>query len=283
MNTKLKNYLLAKTDPAMAMAIYLETVDKLAQSKIDKMVADITTRITSDFERSISQMKEQVPAFVIEIEKEIKKELDENPDKFRGLEGQPGTSIKGEKGKPGPRGLRGRRGPRGLAGKPGNNGRTPIAGLDFPTYKEIEKDVERVVKSKALKIKDLKPLILKLVDKSLKKAVKDIDANEIARMIEALPLAKKLDYHSGLKNQPDLSDKEKGKLKKGGGMGGGGGWTILTPTGTVDSTNTIFTVTSPPAYIVADGIAYFEGAGYTRSGLTITMTSPPASYIRSYH
>jgi hypothetical protein len=63
---------------------------------------------------------------------------------------------------------------------------------------------------------------------------------------------------------------------------GGGGYTKETPTGAVDSSNVIFTVTAEPVYIISDGITYFDGAGYTYSALTITLDSPPNQFIRSF-
>lgn len=63
--------------------------------------------------------------------------------------------------------------------------------------------------------------------------------------------------------------------------GGGSGVTVETPTGSVDSSNTSFTVTSEPKWIVSDGVTYFDGAGYSYSSLTVTMTIPPSSYIRA--
>lgn len=60
----------------------------------------------------------------------------------------------------------------------------------------------------------------------------------------------------------------------------GGGGSSETPSGTVDGSNTTFTALNTPLFVVSDGITYFEGAGYTLSGLTITMTTPPVSYIR---
>lgn len=62
----------------------------------------------------------------------------------------------------------------------------------------------------------------------------------------------------------------------------GGGYTVETPTGDVDSSNTTFTVTAEPVYIISDGITYFDGAGYTYAALTITLDSPPTQYIRSF-
>lgn len=60
-----------------------------------------------------------------------------------------------------------------------------------------------------------------------------------------------------------------------------GGGTVSTPTGTVDGSNTSFTVSGTPKWIVADGITYYENAGYTLSGSTITMDIPPSQYIRA--
>lgn len=58
---------------------------------------------------------------------------------------------------------------------------------------------------------------------------------------------------------------------------------VETPSGLVDSSNTTYTVTATPKYIVADGTTYFENNGYTIVGLTVTMTSEPTQYIRSIY
>lgn len=56
----------------------------------------------------------------------------------------------------------------------------------------------------------------------------------------------------------------------------GGGYTIETPTGTVNGSNTTFTVSDTPQFIVYYGTTYFEGDnGYQRTGLTITMPFAP--------
>lgn len=57
---------------------------------------------------------------------------------------------------------------------------------------------------------------------------------------------------------------------------------VATPTGTVDGSNDTFGVTGQPAYVIADGITYFEGAGYSFNSGTnqITMDIPPSQYIR---
>lgn len=61
------------------------------------------------------------------------------------------------------------------------------------------------------------------------------------------------------------------------------GYTIETPSGTVNGSNTTFTVTNTPVYLVIDGATYFENAGYTIAGLTITTATEPSSFIRSFY
>ena len=57
--------------------------------------------------------------------------------------------------------------------------------------------------------------------------------------------------------------------------------TPVTPAGTVDGSNTAFTVASAPKWVISDGITYFSGAGYSYALGTITMDIPPSQYIRA--
>jgi len=65
----------------------------------------------------------------------------------------------------------------------------------------------------------------------------------------------------------------------------GTGLTIETPTGTVDDSNTTFTVANEPKYIVVNGAQYFSGAGYSYAGGTITLDNPVGTggFIRSVY
>jgi hypothetical protein len=67
------------------------------------------------------------------------------------------------------------------------------------------------------------------------------------------------------------------------GGSGGTGYSIETPSGTVDGNNVTFTVTNTPVFVMGDGVMYFENAGYTISGTTVTMDSPPSYSIRSFY
>lgn len=61
-----------------------------------------------------------------------------------------------------------------------------------------------------------------------------------------------------------------------------GSVTPLTPVGAVNGSNTSYTVASEPTSVIADGVTYFAGAGYTYLALTITMDTAPSQYIRYY-
>jgi len=65
--------------------------------------------------------------------------------------------------------------------------------------------------------------------------------------------------------------------------GGSGGYTVETPTGTVDGSNKTFTVSTTPVYIVVDGITYFDGSGYSIVGTTVTTVVAPTGFIRSFY
>lgn len=68
--------------------------------------------------------------------------------------------------------------------------------------------------------------------------------------------------------------------------GGGSGWTISTPTGSLYDQSTglgglSFTASGSPIQAVfADGAIYFDGAGCTISGTSITMDNPVTQFIR---
>lgn len=65
--------------------------------------------------------------------------------------------------------------------------------------------------------------------------------------------------------------------------GGGGSSSVETPSGTINGSNTSFTVSNEPKWIIADGVTYFEGAGYSYSAGTLTIDTPPVSFIRSIY
>ena len=60
---------------------------------------------------------------------------------------------------------------------------------------------------------------------------------------------------------------------------------VETPSGTVDGSNTEFTTTNTPKFIIVDGIIYFTGNGFTYLNPTITVDSviAPTQFIRSIY
>lgn len=197
-----------------------------------------------------------------------------------------------------------------IKGKPGEPGKTPKKGVDYYTPKEIEEIKKEVTPKKGVDYKDGekgdtpqkgKDYFTKTEIEEIKKAVTPIKGKDYRDGTDGYTPKKGIDYRDGkdgesvdedkvikkvtkevLKKLPDITQDTMNQVGVTFGGMGGGGWKVTTPAGTLDGSNTTFTVERSPIYIVADGIAYFEGAGYTYSGGTITMTSPPVSYIRSY-
>lgn len=62
---------------------------------------------------------------------------------------------------------------------------------------------------------------------------------------------------------------------------------VETPSGTIDGSNTIFTVSNTPKWVVVNGRKYYSGDGYTYSAPTITLdaliTPPVGSTLRSIY
>lgn len=67
--------------------------------------------------------------------------------------------------------------------------------------------------------------------------------------------------------------------------GGGGGVNVETPTGAVNGSNTVYTVSNAPKFVVVDSSTYFETLHYTYSAGTITMNAllAPTQFIRSIY
>lgn len=68
-------------------------------------------------------------------------------------------------------------------------------------------------------------------------------------------------------------------------LAGGSGVGFETPSGLVNGSNTVYTVTQTPKFLLTDGAPRIEGIDYSRVGLTITMDPllAPTSYIRSVY
>jgi hypothetical protein len=69
----------------------------------------------------------------------------------------------------------------------------------------------------------------------------------------------------------------------GGASNGSSAVNVNTLDGTIDGSNTTFIYKGLATlkFIVADGISYFSGNGYSKSGNTITMDIPPSQFIKA--
>ena len=168
-------------------------------------------------------------------------------------------------------------GDKGKPGKPGNPGEdgSPDTGA------EILSKIRSLSKNQGLKMKDVRGLENKI------KEFNDLldEFEKLDNLVKNIQITYPINDDGtggGLGDAP--SDGQEYVRKDGAWIvATGGGATVETPTGTVNGSNVTFTVTATPQYIVADGITYFEGAGYSLSTLTVTMESPPVSYIRSFY
>lgn len=177
-----------------------------------------------------------------------------------------------------PKGDKGDRGEKGdtIVGPKGNDGRDGRDGRDGESIDPVivaELAAQLITRPKDGKDSpSLEAIVQAVID-----LLKESDALEIDKRMIGFR-----NEVASYRNQ--LAGKVYGKdtWARGGGSSSGGSSTPLIPTGTVDSVNATFGVTSRPSSVVSDGITYFEGAGYLYAALTITLDIPPSQYIRYY-
>lgn len=183
-----------------------------------------------------------------------------------GRDGKDGQSIKGE---------RGPTGPKPVAGIDFQVPKTPIKGIDYLTEEEKEEFIKQVLSRFA-------SIDQKQDEKTAKEVVDEEFVKKIVKIMHSLPEKDRLDVQ-GIRNfQSFVFGGTKYKVEElmhGGGSGSGGA-TLETPSGLVNASNTTFTPTSEPQYVVADGITSFDGAGYTWVSPNIVMDVAPSQYIR---
>lgn len=252
-------------------------------SKTQPSAADVV-RDTLEIQRLVQDLTQFKDDVVSQVDAAIKHalEIKEGPQGPRGLQG-----LKGEKGDKGDKGDKGEQGeaivgPQGVQGPQGEQG-----GVIDPM--EIAQLVIKLLPKQETETEDAHEVKFgSLFDKTVKKKKLKIDhIDGLQQTLSAFSNQLSRGYLHGA-GVPSLSAGTNITLTpKGDGgytvsaSGGGGGVTFETPTGTVDGSNTAFTVLNTPAYIIVDGVTYFENNGYTRSGLNITTSVPPTGFIRS--
>lgn len=161
------------------------------------------------------------------------------------------------------------------------NGRTPKKGEDYFTPEDIQKIADIV---QAGLIIPSEEFITENVTKKIgskKIRAEDIDGYENADSVLRRYIANGSRHGAGdtvtAGTNITITTNSDGKKII---SASGGGFTFATPTGVVNGSNATFSVTQEPIYVIADGTNYFEGAGYSYSGLQIIMDVPPSEWIR---
>jgi len=190
--------------------------------------------------------QEQIQSVVDYIISQVKKGTD-------GIDGQDGAD-----------GVDGADGKDGKDGKPGRAGETPQLGIHYWTDEHQKKVVADAIKLLEPKLPTVERVLAKMPKNERKIKYSEIedapDPESVPKLIEFL---------------------KRGGFRGGAGTStGGGGVSVSTPTGIVDGTNKVFTATSTPSMVCADGIWRVNGFGCTIVGTTITMDIAPQDFIR---
>jgi hypothetical protein len=181
----------------------------------------------------------------------------------------------GDQGEPGIDGKDGRDGKDAVAtnGKDGKDGTTPVKGVDYLTPAEV-----KAIKDE-LKGQDGESVDVAMVIKAIK-ALKGQEAADFSEKIGAMIDIGHLRNAQSFRQSFKFNGKKYGveELMHGGGSSTGGGSNPQIPTGTINGSNTIFTVTGTISALYVNGQFMVPGGvDYTLSGQTITLvTAPPA-------
>jgi len=278
------------------------------QLKKLKKLADVLDKGNVAVLEHLFDMEEEYERKITELKDELTKkipDLDAVLRSVRGTQGEQG--IQGEKGDKGDQGERGEKGDKGDQGEkgdkgePGRDGRDGKDGKDGLDGKDGEKGEKGDLKELApQEVRDLLELL---------QGEERLSVDAVRGLTEELTALR--ERPTGARGIPSpglrflIDGVKKGLIsnmnfKAGSNMaiayskvdgqdtitftasgGGPGGITVETPTGTVNGSNTVFTVSAEPQWVVADGITYYDGAGYTYGALQVTMDVPPSASIRA--
>lgn len=269
-----------------------EKISKLAEINASSMTPKAKLKAIGDFlkeeEKSNNEEKSKNTAQKVELANQpsdiatqfwsmLRGDKGEKGDQgIQGDKGDTGADSKvvgpqGEQGKAGKDGRNGRDGRNGIDGNNGNNGQEGKAGKDgrngsTDSAEDIVTKLESLKKDARLSIKAIKGLDKFLADfgNSVKNGVSERSRDRIIG-------------GTNLTAGTNITISPSGVISSTGGSGTG--FTLLTPTGTVDGSNANFVFTSKPTYIISDGAWYRENKGWTYSGSTATMAVPPSTDI----
>lgn len=244
-----------------ALAEALKTLRKENEISTNKSEREVSSRVkefldtAKEFQESVSNTKDGSESAVQNLTKLFKDTVKELEDEFEEFK----TNV-----------------------RDGDDGYTPKFGVDYFTTKDKRHLIQDILKK-------------------LGKKIEPLEASQIVDKINSLPVTEEFQIDAQhIKNLPQSNGDNRvtrspipeaprdgqtyGRKNRGWEViSPGGSVTVETPSGDVDASNVTYTVTSIPKWIVVDGITYFEDAGYTRSTLTLTIATPPVSFIRSIY
>lgn len=208
---------------------------------------------------------------LFEIEEKIP-DIDKILSSVRGKDGDDGE--KGEKGDKGDRGERGDKGIDGKDGRDGRDGRDGIDGVDGKDGKDgkmgmIDEATIAYLEDKIKQIEERQPTQQGRVGWGAHPLIVKDGVTTIDKVTRVISFGNNLTATRSADGTVTVN------------ATAGSGVTVETPTGSVNGSNASFTVSDVPKWVVADGITYFDGAGYTYGALTITMDVAPSQYIRA--
>ncbi len=235
MTTRLKEYLEIKNNPSLAILKHFKEMDSLADKMTRRTVEETLKAIIKDFERQLEELVKQLENAIPGISKEMAKQVREKI--YDDV-----STFKGEKGNEGDKGEKGEQGEKGEKGEIGAKGIDGRDGIDGKTGEPGKDGSPDKPEDIAKKLNTLEEKVKIDVIKDLSKIIEDIKSNIRQR------------------------------TKGGGGMGN-----ILAevPVGSINGTNTIFTLSTIPKtnslILLVNGQFQRINIDFTISGKTITM------------
>jgi hypothetical protein len=237
--------------------------------QMQRQVDDLSRKLQRDRQADVADLKKRSDAALKEAQNSHSRKIDAIYRHHLSMTQGP-KGDKGEKGDTGDRGMPGRD---GKDGRPGRDG-SPDSAL------EIKAKLESLAGSKRLNISAIAGF-----DEMMRKMQPRQSAAGPSRgmFLYVGGVKKGLISNLNLVGSSGVSlaySKEQGQdtITI---TASGAGVSVETPTGSVDSSNTTFTPSAEPKWIVVDGTTYYEGAGYTWDGTTITTDVAPSSFIRA--
>lgn len=190
---KTRRYLAMKRDPSGSVSAFMEsmeaTAEAIALDTVEKVVGKHSAELKKTLDKETKKELDKLPARTKELEAEFRRMVRAKIESLPQIKGAPGAP-----------------------GDPGDDGRTPVEDVDYLSRASSMSYVATLVTAAFERMKK-EGMTRKAMEKAIEEA---FVPRKIARSLEALAPAEKLDYHRGLKNQPsEVTDSKKHTLHRG--------------------------------------------------------------------